>query len=147
VVGLLLAGLIVLGFLSAQLSKSNDQKLNITSATSERGEPMRNEVAQKVKPAASSNQEAALSLAIACGSLKKKLGRVDEAVKINGYVIYKFTEIGTPQDIAQGMIFDAIGKANAFYTENFQDRAGVEQMEKKICSSAKTQLPDLPGVL
>ncbi|CDS48002.1 hypothetical protein [Polaromonas sp. CG9_12] len=45
------------------------------------------------------------------------------------------------------MIFEAVGKASAFYAEHSQDRAHVEQMEAKVCSSARAQLADFPNVL
>ncbi len=143
IVGLLLAALIVLGFLSAQLGQANERRLNV-GAASERLEREDRSTGRGGEVVASSGVEAALISAITCASLKKKLGRVDDAVKINGYVIYKFTEINTPQDVAQSMIFDAVGKANAIYAENHENLGRVQQIEHKYCSIAKGQLPDLP---
>jgi hypothetical protein len=143
----LFIGLSVIAFLSSQVGKGIEQKLDVKAAASEQGRQVQEPVVQTVKPAESLNQEEALRLALTCASLKKKLGRADEAVEINGYVIYKLTEIGISQEAGQNMIFDAVGKANALYAENSHDRARVEKMEKESCLSAKAQLPELPGVL
>ncbi|MDP3224362.1 MAG: hypothetical protein Q8M96_14620, partial [Rubrivivax sp.] len=64
-----------------------------------------------------------------------------------GYVIYKLTESRIPQESGQKMIFEAVGKVSAFYAEHSQDRARVERMEAKSCSSAKAQLADFPSGL
>lgn len=143
-VGLLFAGLLVLGLLSTQLRNATDRKLDVQSQLSDRGEALRTGTERKPGLIASRGHETALSFAIACASFKKKLGRVDDAVKINGYVLYKFSEIGTPQETAQSMIFDAVGKVNAFYADNSQNRAQVERMEAEVCSSARRQLADFP---
>ena len=147
IVGLLLAALIVLGFLSAQLGKANERRLNVGAANERVEQEDRSTTGRGDKSVASFGVESALISAITCASLKKKLGRVDDAVKINGYVIYKFTEINTPQDVAQSMIFDAVGTANLIYAENHENRGRVQQIEHKYCSSAKEQLPDLPVAL
>lgn len=145
--GLLIIGLLVLGFASSQLSSATGQRTNLQSESAGRGEALRTDTGPELSPIALGDREMALSLAIECASLKKKLGNVDDAVKINGYVIYKLTESRIPQESGQKMIFEAVGKVSAFYAEHSQDRARVERMEAKSCSSAKAQLADFPSGL
>lgn len=143
-VGLLIIGLFIAGYFSTQMSGSIDKRMNLDSELVGTVELQKIDAGLISSPPVWSDSETALIQAIECASFKKKLGNVDEAVKINGYVIYKFTENKIHQELSQKMIFEAIGKVNSFYAEHHQDKATVKRMEKITCSSAKAQLADFP---
>lgn len=145
--GLLILCLLVLGLVSSRLRNTTDQRAIFQSESAGRSTALRDDTGTGSGRLTVGDREMALSLAIECASFKKKLGNVDDAVKINGYVIYKLTESRISQESGQRMIFDAVGKVSAFYAEHSQDRARIERMEAKACSSAKAQLADFPVVL
>lgn len=144
---LITVGLALEYFLLDEIGKSIDKKINYVSEPARNGEYQKTDAERINSPLELNKREMALSLALECASFKKKLGNYDDAVKLNGYVIFQLTESKIDQESSQKMIFSSIGKVNAFYAENYQDLLSMKRMEGKVCSSAKAQLPDFPSSL